>query len=860
MIEFILNSQKVTYTGDTNQSLLTYLRNEQHITSPKDGCSGEGTCGACLVDINGKPKLACKTKLSDVHGAEIHTVEGIEEKSKTIIAQSFVDAGAVQCGFCTPGLVMRTFLLLQGNPEPTIDQIKKAISTNLCRCTGYIKIIDAVQISAKRLQGHLVPKPESKGKVGERLTKYQAFDTATGKRLYTDDLFMEGMLFAALKFSDHPKAIVNAIDISKARVLPGVHKIFLATDVPGQRNVGIIYNDWPLMIDIGETTNYIGDVLAGVVAESEEIARKAVELIRVDYTVLEPVVDPHRAILPGSPRVHPTKDNLLDVCKVKRGNAMETIKQSDIVAHGVFQTQRIEHAFLEKESAVAKPEGGGIILYSQSQGIYEDQRQVASLLGLKTHQVHVELLPNGGGFGGKEDLSVQGHVSLYAFLLKNPVKLTLTRQESIRMHPKRHPVSMDMTIACTKDGKLTAAWLDAVGDTGAYASVGTKVMERVAGHATGGYYFPNVELQAKTVYTNNIPSGAMRGFGANQVTFALEVLIDELCQKGGFDRWQFRYNNALVDGSLTSTGQKVYGVGIQECLLALKEDFYKARYAGIACGIKNSGVGNGMVDQSGVRITIASGNHVIIDHGWTEMGQGVQNMAIQTLCTETDINPEIIEVRIDTQAQIKTGMTTSSRGTALLGLAIIDASKSLKEDLKTHSLKDLAGTSYDGEFTCNWTNKPGVDVPEPVIHYSYGYAAQLCILNDSGEIERFIAAHDGGKIMNPLLFEGQIQGAVHMGLGYALTEDLPMKDGFLVSDRLRDLKILKATETPLIEVRFVEKADPVGPYGAKGVGEIGLVPTAGAVANAYTQFDGIRRYQLPLKIAIKPPSCQLKHE
>ncbi|MBI9066232.1 MAG: selenium-dependent xanthine dehydrogenase [Salinivirgaceae bacterium] len=848
MISFELNGEAIQYNGVVDISLLKYVRQTKYLIAAKDGCSGEGTCGACLIEMNGKPKLACKVKMADVQDAKIFTVEGLPENIKKIIAQSFVDAGAVQCGFCSPGFVMRTKLLLEKNPNPTVDQIKKAINTNLCRCTGYTKIIEAVQLSAKRIGGDDLPKEKTDGKVGERLNKYEAYKTAIGERKFTDDLYLDGMLYSALKFSDHPKAKVLSINTLAAEKLAGVQKVVTYKDIPAERYLGLIKKDWPLMIAEGEITRYIGDVLAGVIADTEEIAREALSLIKIEYQVFEPVTDPYKAILPDAPKVHPNTENLLDVCSVLRGNPDEAIAKSKYVAKGVFQTQRIEHAFLEKEAAVALKDGLGIKLYSQSQGVYEDRRQIALMLGVDEEEVKVELLPNGGGFGGKEDLSVQGHVALFAYLMNNPVKLTLSRQESIRMHPKRHPVTMDMIIACDENGKLTAAKLEAIGDTGAYASVGAKVMERVAGHATGGYSVPNVALNAKTAYTNNIPCGAMRGFGANQVTFALEVLIDELCEKGGFDRWQMRYNNALVDGAMTSTGQKVYGVGIQESLEALKDDFYKAKYAGLATGIKNSGVGNGMIDESGVRITIKSENKVLIEHGWTEMGQGVNNMAIQTLCTETNISPDIITVEIDTEAQIKTGMTTSSRGTALLGLAIIDASKELKEALKTKSLKDLVGRAYNGKYVCDFTNKPGADVDEQIIHYSYGYAAQLCILNEEGKIEKFIAAHDGGKVMNPMLFEGQVQGGVHMGLGYALTEDLPMKDGYLVSDKLRDLKILRATETPEIEVRFVEKADPVGPYGAKGIGEIGLVPTAGAVANAYTQFDGIRRYKLPLNI------------
>jgi len=415
------------------------------------------------------------------------------------------------------------------------------------------------------------------------------------------------------------------------------------------------------------------------------------------------------------------------------------------------------------------------------------------------------------------------------------------------MHPKRHPVYMDMELAADANGKLMGLKLMAVGDTGAYSSVGTKVMERVAGHATAGYFVPNVDIEAKTVYTNNLPCGAMRGFGANQVAFAMESCIDDICHQGGFDRWQFRYDNALVDGLSTSTGQKVYGVGIRTCLEAVKDDFYKAKYAGLACAIKNSGVGNGMIDESKVIIDIVSEREVVIKHGWTEMGQGIHNMAIQTLCEETGIAPSIVKVIVDTEADIDTGMTTSSRATALLGLAIINACKALKEDLKRQTIKQLSGKSYRGQYVCDWTTKPGDASADQKTHYSYGYATQLCILNDKGEIDRIIAAHDAGKIMNPMLFEGQIEGGVHMGLGYALSENLPMKDGYLISDKMKDLGILRAHQTPKIIVRGVEVPDPVGPYGAKGIGEIGLVPTAAAVACAFYAFDGIKRWQLPLK-------------
>jgi aldehyde oxidoreductase len=713
-----------------------------------------------------------------------------------------------------------------------------------------VKIIDAIHEAAQRLQ-QLQPTTSTtlSGNVGTSYPKYEAYEMAVGKRLFVNDLKFEGMLYGALYFSDHAKATVLEIDVSEAVKVKGVVRIITADDIPGNRFVGLIFKDWPLMIKPGETTRYIGDVLAGVVAETEEIAREAVKLIKVTYEVLKPVTDPHEAIKPRALKVHPDRNNLLETCRVYRGGiADEILAASDFVAKGIYQTQRIEHAFLETEGAVAMPFEDGIHLYSNGQGIYEDRKQVAAILNLPVEKARVTLVSTGGGFGGKEDMTVQGHASLFAWLIKKPVKLVLSRDESIRMHPKRHPVYMDMEVGCDKDGKLTGLKLYAVGDSGAYASVGTKVMERVAGHASGAYHFPCVNLEALTVYTNNIPSGAMRGFGANQVAFALEGCIDDLCKQGGFDRWQFRYDNALCEGKMTATGQVLHkGVGVRETLLAVKPYYDKARFKGLACGIKNSGVGNGMADFSDVIIEIISEKHVILHHGWTEMGQGVHTVATQVLCEETGIPPGIVEVIVDSIAGIPTGMTTSSRATALLGNAILDASKQIREDLKHKSLQELSGKIYKGNYTCDWTTKPGADVKEIITHFAYGYATQLVVLDENGKIETVYAAHDAGKIMNPIMFEGQIEGAVHMGLGYALSEDLPMIDGQLVSTKMRDLKILRAKDMPEIVVLGVEVKDPVGPYGAKGLGEIGLVPTAAAVANALCDFDSVRRFSLPMK-------------
>ena len=847
MINFNLNGKKISYGGDPELTLMNYLRIESHIISVKDGCSGQAACGACTVEINGKAKLACVTKVKTLEGADVFTLEGIPEVIKETIAKAFVNTGAVQCGFCTPGFINRTKILLQDNPRPSVEEIQKALKPHLCRCTGYKKIEEAIEVAGDALrENKQINIRTTSGKVGVSEPKYNAFKTAIGERNFVDDLIFECMLFGALKFSDHPRARIKKIDTSEAEKIKGVRRVFTAKDIPGEQKVGLIHQDWPVMIGEGQTTNFIGDILAGVVADTEKKARQAVRLIKIEYDVLRPITDVFEAI--NEKPIHPERPNHFDTTQFTVGNPQKAKKESKYISDGNFQTQRVEHAFLEKEAAVAKPDGnGGIILYSQSQGIYEDRRQVAMILGLPEEKVRVVLVPNGGGFGGKEDLSVQGQTALFAYVLNSIVKVTLSREESICLHPKRHPVFMDMAVGADEKGKLTFLKLEAVGDTGAYASVGMKVMERVAGHAAGGYYIPNVDIEAKTVYTNNIPSGAMRGFGAPQVAFALESCIDDLCKKGGFDRWKFRYDNALVDGLSTSTGQVLHGVGIRACLNAVKEEFSKARHAGIACAIKNSGVGNGMEDSSTVKIEIVSPKEIKVYHGWTEMGQGVHNMALQSLCQETDLPPDYIKVIVDTESQVKTGMTTSSRATALVGLAVINAATKLKEDLETNTLEQLVGKTYTGEFICNWTTKPGSGVDKQITHYSYGYAVQVCILDEDGNIDKIIAAHDGGKIMNPMLFEGQVEGGVHMGLGYALSEELPMKDGFLISKKMRDLKILRAHETPKIIVKPVEVADPVGPYGAKGVGEIGMVPTAAAVANAFTSFDKKRRMKLPLK-------------
>jgi xanthine dehydrogenase molybdenum-binding subunit len=478
---------------------------------------------------------------------------------------------------------------------------------------------------------------------------------------------------------------------------------------------------------------------------------------------------------------------------------------------------------------------------------------VASFLGEPEDRIFVELVPNGGAFGGKEDMSIQAQTALLARMTGRPVKLTLNREESIRIHPKRHPVKMTYTVGCDEEGRLTAVKARLIGDSGAYASVGSKVLERAAGHACGPYKVPNVDVESRGAYTNNPPCGAMRGFGANQAHFGMEGAMDLLAEKAGLDGWEIRWRNALAVGDTFSTGQVLEkSVGLKQTLEAVKDSYYEARRqgraVGIACGIKNSGIGNGSIEHGRARLAVEEDGTVSVYNGYTEMGQGLLTILVQCCVEVTGLEPGVFTPKVDSTFEVGCGQTTGSRGTLLAGRAVVDAAEKLKADLDAgRTLADLGGEVYEGYVVIDDTTKPGADVDKIKTHTAFGLATQVCILDEEGRIDRFIAAHDVGRALNPALCEGQIEGSVHMGLGYALTEDLPCPDGMPATFKLRELGVIRAREMPEVEVIMVEDHEPEGPFGAKGVGEIGLVPTAPAVAGALEAFDGIRRYELPMK-------------
>ena len=586
-MELTLNGKPVSVEPRDDESLLELLREDFGLRSMKDGCAPEGSCGACTVMIDGRAVVSCAQKATRAAGKHVVTLDGLDGEARRLWSECFTAAGASQCGFCSPGMVMKAEALLAKNPEPTSEEIAHALLGNLCRCTGYMKIVDAVRLAAATRRGEPLPEPDRSGRVGTRSARYRAPELALGETSFVGDLVVPGMLHGALRFSDHPRARVLRIDTSKAEAHPGVVAVCAAEDVPGERSQGLITKDWRQLVAVGEETAYIGDVLAVVAAETRRAARKAAALVEVEYEVLEPVTTPFEY---GA--------RVLSTSSVKRGDVDAALAGAAHVVSRRYRTQFVEHAFLEPESSLAVPEGDIVHVYSQGQGVWEDRRQIASFLGVPEERVRVTQVATGGAFGAKEDLNVQAHASLLATVTGCPVHVALSRAESLRFHAKRHAMWLDYTAGCDGEGRLVAVRASIVGDTGAYASVGDKVLERAAGHACGAYRAPNVDVEAQAVYTNNPPCGAMRGFGVNQSNFAIEGVLDLLAERVGIDGWEIRWRNALDVGDRFGTGQKLGpGVGLKKTLLAVRDAYRGARFAGIACGVKNTGIGNGVPEH-----------------------------------------------------------------------------------------------------------------------------------------------------------------------------------------------------------------------------------------------------------------------
>ena len=855
-VSFEVNGTPVS-VSNSHPHLLAALREELNITSPKDGCSPSGQCGCCTVLVEGKATVACQYSLKKAAGKSVVTLEGIDPAERQRFADAFAACGGLQCGFCIPGIVIRAKAQIDKKGDRlTREGMAPHLGAHLCRCTGYVKVLDAIVGVA---QGKSFS-PALSAEIGGAGAKYQAEPLTLGDRGYIDDMSVPAMSHAALHLTAHARADVTSIEVAAARGAPGVEAVYTADDIRGHLRVGLIHKDWPVMIPVGGRTSFAGDVLAIVVADTREHARAAAKLIEVTYKVLTPNTDPRAALERDAPlSVWRTDSNALSTTAYTRGEDFdESLDDSTFTVNETFRTQRVEHAFLEPESTLAVPSGNGgartLHVYSGGQGIWDDRDDIAAVLDIDLDRVTVELVSNGGAFGGKEDMSNQAHASLAAWLLDKPVKCTLSRQESLRMHAKRHPIELEYLAGCDSEGHLTALKVRAVGDSGAYASVGMKVLERAAGHACGPYRWKSIDVEATAVRTNNLVCGAFRGFGANQAQFAMEGVLDRLAQAAGISPWEIRKRNVIHPGDVWGPGQIMDdgAGGAEACLDQIKAAYDAAissgKAVGLGLGMKNSGLGNGFVETSKAVVRFlppvgGQAGRVEVRHGWTEMGQGVHTVALQVAAQELGIDPARIDVIVDTTRQLGFGQTTGSRGTVMGAGAVSEACAAALAD-------DCAiGVDYEGEYVVDWTQH--LDEPNPTIHSCFSFAAQMVIADpESGKIEKVVAVHDVGRAVNPMLIEGQVEGSIHMGLGYALSEDFPTDPatGFPTNMTLRSLGILRAKDVPEIEVQLVEIPQPRSPYGIKGVGEVGLVPTAPAVAAALHAVDGEWRNSLPMNL------------
>ena len=848
MYKVMVNGRE--YESAEDKKLLSFLRDDLHLTAAKDGCS-EGVCGTCTVLVDGAKVKACVMPLSKLQGKSIVTVEGIPPEEMAVYEHCFAQAGAVQCGFCIPGMIISAKSLLDVNLNPTREDVKKAIKGNLCRCTGYKKIEEAILMAAEFFrEGKPIPAAPEKLHMDEHAQRLDAKEKVNGSGLFADDLQIEGMVYAKPVYSKYPRALINRVDASKARPHPDCLAVLLREDVPCNKT-GHIKQDWDVIMGEGDITRYVGNVLAVVVSADKSKLEELCSLVEVDYTELTPITNPFDALKGDAPLIHPD-GNIMSRANLVRGNADEAIKNSKYVVTRKYKTSWQEHGFMEPECCVAMPEGeDGLLIYTTSQSIYDVQRECAQILQIPKEKVHCRAPLVGGGFGGKEDMSVQQYAALAAWKLKKPVKVKYTRQESLDYHVKRHPMEMEFTTACDENGKLTGMKGIIIADTGAYASLGGPVLHRACTHAAGPYNYQNVDIFGMSVYTNNVVSGAFRGFGVTQSCFATEMNINLLAEMVGIDPWEFRRRNVIKPGDVLPNGQTADpNTNMAACLDALKDVYYSGGpYVGIACGFKNSGTGMGKQDIGRVLLSVEQGK-VHIRTSASCMGQGIGQMCLTEICHVTDLSPEcFVFENADTVRTPDSGTSTASRQTVMTGEAARRAGEKLRLALdEGKSLEELEGREFYGEFSAI-TDPLGAIKENPISHISYSYGAQAIVLNEDGKIVKAVSAFDVGTPVNIQSVEGQIEGGMLMGIGYGVTEKFECVDGYPKS-KFGTIGFMRATEAPELEVILCRPAEEDKlPYslGAKGCGELCMIPTAPACAHAYYRYDGQFRQQLPLE-------------
>ena len=742
--------------------------------------------------------------------------------------------------------------LIDHNPNPAEDDIKQAIVGNICRCTGYKKIIEGIGLAAAILRGEaVIEKKLEDGRdfgVGERAFRIDVREKVLGYGEYVDDVVMEGMVHASAVRSKYPRARVLDIDVSEALSLPGVLGVLTAEDVPNNK-VGHIQQDWDVMIAKGGVTRCVGDAICLVIAENEDILARAKKLVKIDYEELEPVRSVYEAKAPGAPLVH-EKGNLCQSRHVTRGDAKKALAESKYVVTRSYSTPFTEHAFLEPECALAFPYKDGVKVYTSDQGVYDTRKEISIMLGWEPERIVVENKLVGGGFGGKEDVSAQHIAVLAALSVGRPVKVKFSRSESIAFHPKRHAMEGRFTLGCDENGIFTGLDCEIYFDTGAYASLCGPVLERACTHSVGPYCYQNTDIRGFGYYTNNPPAGAFRGFGVCQSEFALESTINLLAEKVGISPWEIRYRNAIEPGKVLPNGQIAdRSTALKETLEAVREVYEKnAGHAGIACAMKNAGVGVGLPDKGRAKLAVHDGI-VEIYAAASDIGQGCATVFVQMVAEATGLGRGEIRNRgSNSEVAPDSGTTSGSRQTLITGEAVRMAAAELSDAMREvgGDLSQLEGREFFAEYF-EPTDPLGSKKPYPKSHVAYGFATHVVVLDKDRRVSEVYAAHDSGKVVNPIAIQGQIEGGVLMGLGYALTENFDLKD-CVPQNKYGTLGLMRSNQIPDIEAIYVEKEELLDvAYGAKGIGEISTIPTAPAVAGAYYAVDHIFRTKLPLE-------------
>ena len=919
IVTFTVNGVAVSRDVDERRTLLRFLREELGLVGTKNGCE-VGHCGSCTVLVNGEAKRSCLLKIAKLDGARITTIEGLSASGalgadgrlsatgRHYVQEAFLAEGAVQCGFCTPGMVLATTALLERKDDPNDADIADALKNNLCRCTGYAAIRRAVRAAAaaKRaaktgvaipatasIPSPVFPARTAAGAVGAPLPRIDGPAKVTGKGVFADDLQAEKPLYGKFLFSERTRARILSVDCSAAETSEGVALVLTGKDVPGRNAFGLFVPQQPVICT--DEVKYLGDVVAAVFAESEAQAAAAKDKITVVYEDLPPLLSAEDNLEPNAPRVHLSeKDNVVHRVSVRKGKVDEAIAGAAVVVEGDYETSAVEHAYLEPEACLAEPDGtGGVVVRTGSQGSLAYRDMIAASLALPQEKVRVILVACGGGFGGKEEPTVQIQAALAALKTGRPVKMALSRTESIRMSTKRHPMRVRMVHAADKEGRILAMRSSVIADTGAYVSQTKPVIFRSAVTATGPYVVESVEADSVGACTNHNPSGAFRGFGSTQACFAAEIQMDRLARELGMDPVDLRRKNGFAPGKKTSTGQ-ILGSGTAylgtldaaaEALGRMKAEFSgKPRPANVALGFgiassyKNVGIGTGLSDHAGAVVELTVGGRVLVKTGAADMGQGSDTIAAQIAAEGLGVPYALVDVvSCDTALCPDGGMTTASRQTYVTGNAVKGAAERLRAKIEAtigplaadeatlaSIRKQLiaAGESPSIEYTYvppkTWAHRTSAD-PDPAwkpeeyaIHYAYCYASAAVAVEvnkDTGEVKvlKAAAAQDVGKAINPQSVTGQIEGAVAMGIGLALTEEFLASEEAVITDSLKKLGVPIIGDIPPIEAIIVEQAEEYGPYGAKGIGEVGLNPLPPAISNAIYDAVGVRLCSLPMK-------------